>query len=325
MAELWLARQTGLQGFERLVVLKRILPHLAADPQFVEMFLDEARTVADLRHANLVTVTDIGADEGAWFIVMEYLEGRNLEAILRRAQSPIPLEYALQIVIEAARGLEYAHEKTDLNGTALKIVHRDVSPQNLFVTFDGVTKVLDFGIATAAGRATQTEAGIVKGKFGYMSPEQVDGAELDPRSDLFTLGIVLFELVTGQKLFTRDNEADTLRAVLSSRVPRPSTLREGLPAGLDAIVLRALAKDPAHRFESCGALADALAELVDEHWLSRSPGRLGAWLKAQFPERSNPLTGDEPALTPEPTRNDRTPVREVADVHTAITATFEAA
>ena len=302
MAEVWLARQTGIAGFEKLVVLKRIHPHLANDPDFVRMFLDEARTAGDLRHANVVSVTDVGADAGTYFIVMEYLHGRDLSQVAQRCLfrgEKVPAVHALQVVSEAALGLDYAHHKHDLRGQAQQIVHRDVSPQNVFVTFDGGTKLLDFGIASASSRTTQTEAGVVKGKFGYMSPEQVDGATPDPRSDQFSLAIVLYELLTGKPLFTRKSETETFRAVSDCKVdPLPSELSPEL----NAVVLKALSKDPAQRFDSCAAFAQALMLLLETGGTPHSAVRVGAWLKTIFAEHDQPVVT---AQAGEPTRNDR--------------------
>ena len=301
MAEVWLARQTGIAGFEKLVVLKKIHPHLASNPEFVRMFLDEARTAGDLRHANVVSVTDAGADGGTYFIVMEYLHGRDLSQVVQRCTArseKVPLGHALQVVSEAALGLDYAHLKLDLRGAAQQIVHRDVSPQNVFVTFDGGTKLLDFGIASASSRTTQTEAGVVKGKFGYMSPEQVDGALLDARSDQFSLAIVLHELLAQQPLFGRKSESETFRAVSQCSVA-PLT---DISPELNGVVLKALSKDPAQRFESCGDFAVALTGILESEAIAHSAARVGAWLKTMFTEHDQPPTATAEGV---PTRNER--------------------
>jgi eukaryotic-like serine/threonine-protein kinase len=284
------------------VVLKRIHPHLASNPEFVRMFLDEARTAGDLRHSNVVSVTDVGADGGTYFIVMEYLHGRDLSQVAQRClfrSEKVPLAHALHVVSEAAIGLDYAHRKLDLRGAPQQIVHRDVSPQNVFVTFDGATKVLDFGIASAVSRTTETEAGVVKGKFGYMSPEQVDGAELDPRSDQFSLGIVLYELLTQKPLFTRKTEAETFRAVSGCKV---EPLSSAFPAELNAVVLKALSKNPADRFDSCGDFAHALIAILEKDSVSHSAPRVSAWLKTIFSEHEQPVTATADV---EVTRNER--------------------
>ncbi|MBS1152820.1 MAG: serine/threonine protein kinase [Myxococcaceae bacterium] len=311
MAEVWLARQRGLEGFEKLVVVKRILPHLANDPGFVQMFLDEARTAADLRHSNIASVTDVGTEAGAYFIAMEYLHGQDLTHIVQRCKvrgERIPIQHAMQMISEAAQGLDYAHRKVDRHGAAQQIVHRDVSPQNVLVTYEGATKVLDFGIASASHRGTHTEAGVVKGKYAYMSPEQFDGAVLDARSDLFSLGVVLWELVTLQRLFWRPSDAETLRAVMECRVPPPSKLQPECPPELEALIFRALARNPARRFPSCAEFSDALEALLETLRLAHSPSRVGSWLRGMFPEHTlDPTeTPAAPPVLPEaPTRNEK--------------------
>jgi predicted ATPase/serine/threonine protein kinase len=308
MAEVFLARQQGKKGFEKLVCLKRILPGYADNPDFVRMFVDEARVAADLRHPNLVSVFDAGEDEGSWFIVMEYLEGHDVASIIRQAHArgaEVPVALALQVVADAARGLHAAHVKTDLAGRAMQIVHRDVSPQNLFVTNDGITKVLDFGVARSAHGSSKTEVGIVKGKLGYVSPEQLESVELDGRSDLYSLGVVLWELVVLERLFARASDAEVLRAIIEGRVPAPSTKRKGLPKDLDALVLKALALDRDKRFPSCEAFATALEDFLVELKTPSSPSRLTRWLGSLF---DGPPTA-VPAAPP--LRDEKTKTRKV--------------
>src|SRR5688572_13448345 len=195
MAEIWLARQKGLQGFEKVVVIKRIADAYSSDATFVEMFLDEARIAAQLDHPNIVQIHDLGEHRGAYYIAMEYLHGEDLAMTVRtgaKAGERLPCELAAQIISHAAEGLASAHAKVGLDGRPLSIVHRDVSPQNIFVTYEGVVKVLDFGVAKAAVRASHTVGGKLKGKFGYMAPEQARGDELDGRADVWSLGVVLF-------------------------------------------------------------------------------------------------------------------------------------
>jgi len=298
MAEVWLARQGGVLGFEKLVVVKRILPHLSSDPSFMQMFLDEARTAADLRHSNVASITDVGTDDGQYFMAMEYLHGQDLTHIVQRCRArgeKIPIQHATQIISDAAQGLDYAHRKVDRHGAALQIVHRDVSPQNLLVTYEGSTKLLDFGIASAAHRTTHTDAGVVKGKFGYMSPEQFEGARLDSRSDLFSLGVVLWELVTLQRLFWRASDAETLKAVTECKVPLPSSIEPRCPIELEALIMNALVKDPAKRIGTCGDLAEGLDGLMERLRLPHSAPRVGAWLRTLFPEHSLDPT-EAPAL-----------------------------
>ncbi|MFZ5445881.1 MAG: protein kinase domain-containing protein [Myxococcota bacterium] len=312
MAEVFLARQAGvrapagdeaggtIEGFEKLVVLKRILPHQSDNPEFVRMFLDEARIAADLSHPNVVNIFDAGKADGQYFITMEYLRGRDVASVFHetsRRREPLPLAVTLHCLIDAARGLHAAHTKTDLQGRPLKIVHRDVSPPNLFVTWDGVTKVLDFGIAHAATRSTKTEVGVVKGKLAYLSPEQLEAEELDGRSDQFALGIVAWELLTGQRLFQKPSDAEALRAILEHRVPAPSSLVPGLPEGVEAVVLKMLAARREDRFADCAAAADALEGWLDETKTPHSAHRVALALKALFPDPTARPTA-APALMP---------------------------
>ncbi len=301
MAEVFLARQHGIEGFEKLVVLKRILPHQAENPEFVRMFLDEARVAADLSHPNLVTVFDAGLADGQYFMSMEYLRGRDLAAVFHEAHArgaPLDLGVALHCLIDAARGLHAAHTKRDLEGRALQIVHRDVSPQNLYVTWDGVTKVLDFGIAHAASRGSKTESGVLKGKIAYLSPEQLEGVPLDGRADQFALGIVAWELLTGQRLFQRPSDAEVLRAVLEHRVPTPSSVRAGVPEGVEAVVLRMLADSRDARYADCAAAADALEAWLDEAKVPHSTAKVAAALQSLFPDPASPGAGGGPAQVP---------------------------
>jgi eukaryotic-like serine/threonine-protein kinase len=244
MAEILLGRLVGPSGFERVVVLKRILPHLTRAPAFVQMFLDEARTVARIRHPNVVQVHELGSDDGELYLVMEYLEGESVAGLLRRLalrDEKLDPWLAAHVVAEACRGLHAAHELTD-GDLPLDLVHRDVSPQNIFVTYSGAVKVLDFGIAKAADGATRTEAGQVKGKFAYMSPEQCAGKPLDRRSDLFALGAVLYELLTKRRLFKRATELLTMKAICEQPVAPPGTLEPTVPAALEAACMHALAR-----------------------------------------------------------------------------------
>jgi serine/threonine protein kinase len=285
MAEVWLARQRGLEGFEKLVVIKRILPHLVESDEFVSMFLDEARTAADLRHPNVVQIYEIGEDQGTYFIAMEFLHGQDIRRVMRRqaeAGGRVPLNHALQIVMDAGMGLDHAHKKSDLAGRPLNIIHRDISPQNIIVTYDGTTKIVDFGIAKAASQSTHTASGVLKGKYSYMSPEQASGEVLDQRTDQFALGIVLYELVTMTRLFKHASEILTLHAVTECRVKPPHEVLPGLPQGLSAIVMRALSKRREDRYEDCQGLVMALEEFMAEGRLVHSPSRLSVYVRELF-------------------------------------------
>lgn len=272
MAEVLLAKLVGPSGFERPVIIKRILPNLATRPEFVTMFLDEARIIAAIRHPNVVQVQELVHDNQELYLVMEYLAGENIAGIITRLRAlNEKLEYALcaHIVSEACAGLHATHELRNPDGEPLNIVHRDISPQNIFVTYDGTTKVLDFGIAKAADRFTNTEAGQLKGKFAYMSPEQCKGLEVDRRTDIFALGVVLYELTTGRRLFARATAMKTLEAICYDAIPAPSTYFDNYPAELERICLRALDRDPDKRYSNA---ADMRRDLVE---VSKSLGFQG--------------------------------------------------
>ncbi|MFO0598336.1 MAG: protein kinase [Myxococcaceae bacterium] len=300
MAEVFLARQTGIEGFEKLVVLKRILPNHSDNPEFVRMFLDEARIAADLSHPNVVSVFDAGQADGQYFITMEYLRGHDVASIFHevaRRAAPLPLAVTLRCLADAARGLHAAHTKTDLAGRALNIVHRDISPPNLFVTRDGLTKVLDFGIAHAAIRSTKTEVGVVKGKLAYLSPEQLEAEELDGRADQFALGIVAWELLSGKRLFQKPSDAEALRAILEHKVPHLREVRDDVPPPIDAVVARMLAHRREDRFPDCAAAADAMEAWLDETRTPHSAHRVALALKELFPDPAAAARA-APALQP---------------------------
>ncbi len=250
MAEVWLAKQSGIEGFNRHVVVKRILPHLAEDPEFVQMFLNEAKIAARFNHPNIGQIFDLGETGGQFFIAMEFIHGEDLGRVMRRAWSTgqwIARHIALRVIADTCQGLYYAHTRNDEQGRPLRVVHRDISPQNILISFDGAVKVVDFGIAKASDQVSNTKSGAIKGKFAYMAPEQAAGKPLDARSDLFALGLVLYELVTGVRPLKRDSELATLQAALECKIDPPSAVAE-VPTELDAIVMRALAKAPDDRY-----------------------------------------------------------------------------
>ncbi|UJR86121.1 serine/threonine-protein kinase [Sandaracinus amylolyticus] len=267
MAEVFLARRTGIEGFDRRVVVKRMLPHLAHDHGLSLAMLDEGRVLARLSHPNVVAVEEIGHDESAYFLVMEYLRGAALSAIERELRAHgrrVDPAIAAHVVAEVAAGLHAAHELTDASGRALELVHRDVTPHNVFLTLHGEVKLLDFGIAHFADRSSRTNTGVAKGKFAYMAPEQFEGAPPDRRVDVFALGVVLHEMLTGQRLFARSTEAEIVRAVVDEEVPRPSEIAPDarIPRALEDVCMRALARDPDERFETAAAIRAVLrAEL----------------------------------------------------------------
>ncbi len=265
MAEIFLARQQGAGGFAKKVVVKRVRREHLDNDDFVSMFLDEARIGALLSHRNVVQVFDFGEDDGTYFLAMEYLLGLDLSQLRKDATKKkqwLPVGVVVSAIADACAGLHHAHTATDDEGNALHLVHRDVSPSNLFVTFDGTVKVLDFGIAKAEGRTLETKTGVLKGKYFYMSPEQVRGETLTAQSDVFALGACLYELLTCVRPFGRDGELAVIRAILEDEISPPSKHRKGIPPALDAVILRALSRDVSVRYANASALRDALFEAV---------------------------------------------------------------
>jgi serine/threonine protein kinase len=252
MAEIFRAKTMGAEGFEKQIVIKRILPHFTDDEAFVKMFIDEASIASKLQHSNIVQIYDFDSQDDRYYIAMEYVEGADLKAIVERglkSGKPLGPAQCVWIMMELSKGLHYAHTK-EYNGQPLNIVHRDISPHNVIMSHSGEVKLMDFGIAKAAQRSTKTLAGTVKGKCAYMSPEQARGKPLDGRSDLFALGIMLWEMLTHKRLFLGDSDFETLSNVLKADVPPPSSVNPEVPKELDAIVLKALAKDRDHRHAS---------------------------------------------------------------------------
>jgi serine/threonine-protein kinase len=289
MGQVFLAREHGA-GFERLVVLKLILPHLAEDEDFLTMFLEEAKLVLPLRHPNLITILDLAEIDGRQCLAMEYVQGDDIRRIEKQARivgKALPPGLILRIISDAAAGLDYAHKARDAQGHPLRLVHRDVSPQNILVGFDGGVKVIDFGVAKAATSSQQTATGILKGKYPYMSPEQASGQTVDARSDQFALGVVLWEMLTGKRLFKGESDLMTLRLVKDCQVPPPSQLNPKLPPGLDEVVLKALAPTPDQRYADCGALRLALEDYIIQMRLAASSAHLSAFLRELYAERIN--------------------------------------
>jgi len=267
MAEILLARLEGARGFEKLVVLKRLLPHLAGEQQHVAMFLDEARTVARISHPNVCQVHELGEQRGRYTIVMEYLEGVTLARVgqvLPDLRGVFELRLIAELFRQACDGLHHAHELRALDGTPVGLVHRDVSPQNLLVTLDGAAKILDFGIAKSSWSTTRTRAGVILGKTAYMTPEQVRGEPLDRRSDLFSLGVVLHELLTGLSLFRRDNDFLTYKAITEQPIEDVRELQPAIPRALAEIVHRTLARAREDRPASARELGERIAAAVPE-------------------------------------------------------------
>src|SRR3954471_18917859 len=290
MAEVWLARQLGMQGFEKIVVIKRARPELA-DPETTALFLDEARLVATLEHPNIAQVYEIGAVNGAYFFVMEYVDGADVRRLIETSiakRYPIALADALYIITHVCTALHYAHEKHDLEGRPLNIIHRDVSPSNVLVSHDGAVKVCDFGIAKAHNRKTEdTQSGVLKGKFSYMSPEQCQSKPIDRRSDVFSIGILLYELSTQSKLFRGTSDFALLQQIVENPIPLPSARVPNYPRELQQIVMKALAKNPAERYPTAQALQVDLEEFAREHKLAMSSIRIAKLMAALFEKRND--------------------------------------
>ena len=308
MAQIYLARQTGLGAFERHVVLKTILRERASDQRFVTMFLDEAKLAATLNHQNIAQVYEVDQADGAYFMAMEYVHGENARAILEttlRRGWTIPLELAVMIVSGAAAGLHHAHERKGKQGQPLNIVHRDVSPANIMVGYDGSVKVLDFGIAKAEERATKTVGGTIKGKYGYMSPEQCKGKPIDRRSDIFALGICLYELTTLRRAFKGNDDFETMKRIVAGDVILPSVAVPGYPRELEAIILTAMANDPNARFQTGQEMIEALDAFAVRAKLTGSNTAMGRFMTQLFGQKKEPWVesatnnSDRTQITPE--------------------------
>jgi serine/threonine protein kinase len=277
MATVHLGRLAGPGGFSRIVAIKRLHAQYAKDPDFVAMFLDEARMAACVRHPNVVPTLDVVARDGELFVVMDYVQGESLARLLRAstaARQPVPMDIVSSILCGVLSGLHAAHEATNDQGEPLAIVHRDVSPQNVLVGADGIARVLDFGVAKAAGQIHTTRDGHVKGKLAYMAPEQLRAGTADRRTDIFAVGILLWESLTLERLFGDDTEGRIVTNVLEREISRPGSKVAGLPSGLDEVTLRALARDPAKRFSCARDMAAALEACVP----MASPSRVAAWV-----------------------------------------------
>jgi TonB family protein len=306
MAEVWKARMRGVEGFQKTVAIKRILPHMTDNAEFVGMFIDEAKLAAQLTHPNIVHIYDLGKLGRDYYIAMEYVDGRDLRSLLnagRRKGMPLPLGLSLLIAARVASALDYAHRKRDFEDQELGLVHRDVSPQNVLLTGDGDVKLCDFGIAKAVSKASQTQMGALKGKLQYMSPEQAWGRPVDSRSDLFSLGSVLFEMVTGERLFTGESEISVLESVRQGHTRRPSQVDPTVPREVDEIVARALGIDPKDRFQSAGEMKQRLEAALSALSPATSPTDLGLYIRRVMEpdtaERAEPLA-PLPAPSPGP-------------------------
>ncbi|MBX7078480.1 MAG: serine/threonine protein kinase [Nannocystaceae bacterium] len=323
MAELFLARAAAMHGFEKLVVLKRILPQHAESDDFIKMFLTEARLAATLHHPNIVQVYDIGEDQGHHFFTMEWVQGQDLRKLVRAARktgTAIPLEHILHVITGVAAGLDYAHDKTGLDGQALGVVHRDVSPSNVLVTYDGAVKLVDFGIAKAAAFQSNTVAGTLKGKIPYMSPEQCRGEPVDRRSDIFSIGTLLWELTTGTRLFAGDNEIAIINRVAQGDVPLPSSVRPDYPAELERIVMRALHADPLQRYQRAVDMQIDLEDFAREARLPVSSARVAKFMRELFAEEMQQTAAQIQAERFEAANSGQAPIAVVPESHSEATS-----
>lgn len=275
MAEVFRAESAGIEGFKKRVAIKRVLPHLSQKRQFISMFLDEARLCAQLTHSNVVQTFDIGIGDDTYFIVMEYVDGADLKAVIERfrsVDSPVPLEPAVYMALKMCEGLAYAHSLTDSHGKSFGIVHRDVSPPNVLITRYGEVKITDFGLAKANNQLEQSEPGIIKGKFSYLAPEAAMGEEVDARVDIFAVGIILWEMLAGRKLFAGSSDYQTVKLVQRAEIPPLRELNERVPAALEKVILKALARDRDQRYARASDLGKDLNQ-----FLFKSGNPVGPW------------------------------------------------
>ena len=296
MAQVYRGKALGPGGFEKTVAVKMIHPHLSADRDFIDMLIDEAKLTARLTHPNIAQTIDFLKDKNCYFLVMEYIDGQNLRMILKRAEElgrPLTFPDAAFISLGAAAGLGFAHSRTDEGDRHLGIIHRDVSPQNILVSYEGEVKLVDFGVAKAAGRLSVTQTGVLKGKFAYMSPEQADGQALDHRSDLFSLGVVMYELFTGDRLFQGDSDISTLRRVREARVEPPRKTCPEIPEELEAITLRCLAREPGQRYQAAAQLRDDLQLFLSRVGYFQSSQTLSRYLREAFSEERKKTRKEE--------------------------------
>ncbi|MBL9019980.1 MAG: serine/threonine protein kinase, partial [Myxococcales bacterium] len=304
MADVLLARTDGVQGFERHVVLKRIRAEHAKDERFIEMFLDEARLAAQLHHQNIVQVHDIGEANGDYFFAMEYLHGEDLRALLSKtskAKQHMPLGHVVSIISAVAAGLHHAHERKGPDKKPLNVVHRDVSPSNIIIGYDGSVKIVDFGIAKAALRQVETRSGSLKGKVSYMSPEQCKMTPIDRRSDIYALGVVLYEMATTTRLFKNDSDYLVMDAICTGKIPLPRVRRADLPNELAMIIMTALATEPDRRYQTADELRSALDAFAIKAGIASNAGALATYMRKLFGERAEPwleLTRKKEATQP---------------------------
>ncbi|MBI5511373.1 MAG: serine/threonine protein kinase [Deltaproteobacteria bacterium] len=294
MADVYLAKQFGLGGTDQLVALKCIRPDIAEDPQFIRMFVDEAKLAVQLHHANVARTYDLGHIGNTYFMAMEVIEGRDLRALIERARArglEIREPLALHILAAVCDGLDYAHRKADPTGVPLNIVHRDVSPQNVLVSYAGEVKLIDFGIAKAATHASLSQAGVLKGKYGYMSPEQVRGQAVDHRSDIFATGVVMWELLTCERLFAGSSDFSVLEKVRQVEIIPPSIVSPAISPEVEAVIMKALARDPDDRYVSASDMRDAVLAVMLRRYGPQSPRELATLMQTLFESERQEETG----------------------------------
>ena len=285
MAEVYTAKSFGIEGFEKIIAIKRILPTMAEDEDFIAMFIDEAKIAGHLTHANIAPIYELGKIGDSHYIAMEYIWGKDLLQLMnrfRKMRKSMPPSMCAFIGSKMCEGLDYAHRKKDRHGRPLNIIHRDVSPQNAIVSYEGQVKVIDFGIAKAAARNTKTQAGVLKGKFGYMSPEQVRGLPVDHRSDVFAVGTCMYEMLTSERLFVGESDFTTLEKVRNATVTPLGQIIPDMPPELDAIVMKALAREVEDRWQSAGEMQEALQGYIAKERPPFGTSKLSAWMRTAF-------------------------------------------
>ncbi|MBI4412111.1 MAG: serine/threonine protein kinase [Deltaproteobacteria bacterium] len=285
MAHVYKAKTVDPNGIERLVVIKRILPHISSDPEYVEMLIDEAKIAVNFTHGNIAQIYDLGKVGNDYFIVMEYVDGKTLGQIvreMREREKPIPLEVIAYCLAELCQALDYIHNKRGNDGKSLGVVHRDISPQNIIVSYSGTVKLIDFGVAKAHVKESHTESGVLKGKFAYMSPEQAEGESVDRRSDIFSAGTLLWELLTQERLFKRKNNMETIKAVRKGKIDPPSKFRKEIPKDLEKIVYKALERKPARRYQHASEMANHLMRFLVSYRPDFKPVHITEFLYRYF-------------------------------------------
>ena len=286
MAEVYLAKSSGSEGVSKFLAIKRILPQFSANEEFIDMFKEEAKIAINIAHSNVVSINEFGEYKGQYFISMEYVQGRNLRQLinrLKKREQKIPIEHIVYMVHEISKGLDYAHRCIDKNtGRPLNIIHRDMSPQNIMISFEGEIKLVDFGIAKAESKLEHTKAGTLKGKFGYMSPEQAEGLDLDHRTDIFSLGIILWELLANDRLFVANNEINTIRKIRDCRIPELHKIDPEIHMDLENIVNKALARDRSLRYQTSSELQRDLSRFLNRHYPDYTSQDIAHFIKQSY-------------------------------------------